>query len=100
MTTLLLTIPGRDALAPGWNLFADARHRVFQFRERALRGDQKIAREGAVSEDFLVDGVALVQIDAGTRQILQPQIQIAVQRRLGRPRLEVASPPDVGAEQL
>ena len=63
--------------------------RVPQPAKLLTRSDEDILRKFPVHEHVLVDVAPLVAIEPEPRQVLQPQVAIAVDRRVCEPRLQI-----------
>ena len=63
--------------------------RVPQPAKLLTRSDEDILRKFPVHEHVLVDVAPLVAIEPEPGEVLQPQVAIAVDRRIGQPRLEI-----------
>src|SRR5690348_4035893 len=72
------------------SLFTRPFERLLQPPQRRLRADEQVVGEDAVLEDLVVDRVALVEVDAHAGEVLQFQVPISVDRRVGCPPLQIA----------
>src|SRR5947208_12918451 len=108
-----LNADSKSALWPGriWRVTASRTIRPFlpqrraddhrpQCLQRLIRSDEEIARVAAILEHVRVDGAGLVDVQPETGQILQPQIAIAIDRRVLQIRLQIGTTAREGREQL